>query len=184
METEGPLPYFQHPSTASHLFQMIPFNIILLFWWSLSILSCNLLLDFPSCRCTNLLQQVARTNTFSMVASNVEGSSTWNVFLVTLVVNTILKQSLDFWKICAPLSQITRFPLVFRLKLLPFICELSPMYYFILSLSRPPWITRPVSSSEYSCIFTFRWPLNNALTMKLPLARGKQIEKFIICAKI
>jgi len=147
MGNECPLPCFQHPSTASPLFRMIPFNIILIHWWSLSILSCNLPLTFPSRRCTNVLQQVARTNKFSMVAYNIRGSSAWKLFHATLLVIIILKWPPDFWKICAPLSQITHFPQVFRLKLLRFICELSPMY-FILNPSPPPCITHAVSSNE------------------------------------
>jgi hypothetical protein len=175
MAAEGPLPCFQHRSTVSPLFRIIPFNIILIYWRSLSILSCNLPLEFPSHRCTNLLLQVARTNRFSIVVSKVRGSSTWNLFHVTFLVTTILKYSLDFWKICVPLSQIAHFPQVFRLKLLPIICKLSRTY-FILSPFRPPWIAHPVLSSEYFCIFTFQWPRNNTLTMRLPLARGRQIE--------
>jgi hypothetical protein len=51
--------------------------------------------------CTNPGRRVARATKFCMVATNICGSSVWNLLHFTLLASRILRWLLNFWKICA-----------------------------------------------------------------------------------
>lgn len=53
--------------------------------------------------CTNPGRQVAVATDFYMVATNICGSSAWNLIFVTFLAPKIVRWLTPFWKICAPL---------------------------------------------------------------------------------
>jgi len=52
--------------------------------------------------CINPRHQVSWVTKFCEGATNVCGSSPWNMLNVSLLAPKILKWLLDFWKLCAP----------------------------------------------------------------------------------
>jgi len=93
---------------------------------SLSILSCSLPLEFPSRRCTNLLQHIARANKFLWWLLMFGGGEGGDLSMELVSCHPFGDYNFEvaprfFWKISAPLSQTAHFPQVFRLKLLAII---------------------------------------------------------------